>query len=330
MVPMTHRLSTEQLERFRSDGFIMVEGLFSSATMRAALNASDDIAYGMSFDKYLEYFVFDDTGNIVANRIDPDFKPGRGKFPTGIAPIDQLIADDGLLNIFEQCLGTSEIRFCNAHLFTRTGPTDTRYKPNPWEGYHIDHDTESYLPPASYLDGYAYVNCHILLHDIDSDCAPMQVIPGSHYLVAEHFADYCKQEFLSDRGNFADIRKLHGLSTSVSVEGLSGSAFFYSSYLIHSAIPFQNKKSQRALFTITMFRSDNNSWKRLSWPYTFLDRPLANGFCAQTTTRARTVLGWPPPGHPYYTADTLTLLSKWYPGIDLTDYKEALTNLHTV
>jgi ectoine hydroxylase-related dioxygenase (phytanoyl-CoA dioxygenase family) len=196
------------------------------------------------------------------------------------------------------------------------------YKPNCWEGYHIDHDTNSYLPPISELSLFAYVNCHVFLHDVDDNCAPMQVIPGSHYIVAKKFLDYFEQGLMSDRGNFTDIRNCPQFTKPISIKGKKGSVLFYSSYLVHASIAFQNKRLQRAFFGITMIRDDNNSWKRPSWPYAFFNRALSNEFLAKTTARARTLLGWPPPGNSYYNSTTLKLLSKWYPGIDLTRYEQ--------
>ena len=62
----------------------------------------------------------------------------------------------------------------------RSGPTDKRHSEHPWQGYHIDHYTNCFLPPTSDIGRYDYVNSGVYLHDVDEDSAPMHVIPGSH------------------------------------------------------------------------------------------------------------------------------------------------------
>jgi len=47
-------------------------------------------------------------------------------------------------------------------------------------------------------------------------------------------------------------------------------------------------------------------------------------FLTQTTPRVRSVFGFPEPGHPYYTEETLSLLASTIPGMDMTPYREAM------
>ena len=109
---------------------------------------------------------------------------GRAQFPTGADALDRLIENDGYLDVFEQCLG-AEASYCNAHLFMRSGPTDERHAEHPWQGYHIDHYTNCFLPPSRGVGAFDYVNSGVYLHDVEEDGAPMHVIPGSHRQAVE-------------------------------------------------------------------------------------------------------------------------------------------------
>ena len=186
-------LTQNQLDVFHRDGYILVEDLFGPEEMAAALNGMEEIFYGKSYAEYLAEL--DRTGK--ANSIEPtvtnavahygDTKYGRAQFPTGFDSLDRLIENEEYLDIFAQCLGTNDMSYCNAHLFLRCGPTDKRHADNLWEGYHIDHYTNCFLPPGYSDDEFAYVNSGIYLGDVDEDGAPMHVIPGSHQQIAKLF-----------------------------------------------------------------------------------------------------------------------------------------------
>ena len=46
------RLTTEQLQQYRRDGFLIVEGVYSAAATAAALGAMDSALYGMPFEEW--------------------------------------------------------------------------------------------------------------------------------------------------------------------------------------------------------------------------------------------------------------------------------------
>ena len=140
-------LTSKQYEAFCRDGYVLVERLFDPSQMVEALADMERIFYGSSFGEYLD--VFDKTG--TAESIEPTVKNpvahygdtvhGRTQFPTGSSALDSLIEEEAYLDIIAKCLGTDAISYCNAHLYMRSGPSDTRYSEHPWQGYHVDHGT---------------------------------------------------------------------------------------------------------------------------------------------------------------------------------------------
>ena len=50
-------------------------------------------------------------------------------------------------------------------------------------------------------------------------------------------------------------------------------------------------------------------------------RPEMNRFLQQATPRQREVVGFPPPGHPYWDEDTLAGVAARYPAMDMTPYR---------
>ena len=170
-------LTKEQIDQFHQDGFIIVDDVFDPKDAEAAFVEMEKIFYGKSFDEYLAEF--DETG--VAGLVEPkttgaishygETRYGRPQFPTGIEALGRLIENDDWLDMYEQCLGTQDLSYCNGHLFLRSGPTDKRHAEHPWQGYHIDNATNNFLPPHRETDLYHYVNSSIYLHDVPDDCA---------------------------------------------------------------------------------------------------------------------------------------------------------------
>lgn len=307
--------STEQQDAFERDGFIIVSGLFEPEQISAASREIERLTYGKSFGQWL--------AERESGIVDEEFVPGRSQFPAGSAALDSLLANDAYLDGFASCLGTDEIAYCNAHLFVRSGMNDMRHAPEPWQGYHIDNDTCSFLPPHPDVMRHHYINSWIMLSDIDEDGAPLHVIPGSHLQIAD-VLPHLSQEGDAMRAGFSDIRLVPEFARPVPVTGKAGDVLFYSSYLVHGAVRFTNKRKQRAVWTMSIGRADNLSWNRYSHLYHGSDRDYAIPFWSETTARVRSVFGWPPPGDSYYTPQTLELLSNWFPEMDLKPYRDGL------
>lgn len=320
-------LSADQLEEFHRIGYIVVEDLFTPDEMRLALAEMEAIFYGTSFKNYLQQF---DAGKATGS-VEPtpsvavphygNTEHGRAQFPTGATALDRLVENDVYLDTFEQCLG-GQASYCNAHLFLRSGPTDKRHSEHTWEGYHMDHFTNCFLPPNSSPNLFSYVNSGVYLHDVDDDGAPMNVIPGSHRQVAELFSRMAREGILVE-GSIHDIRRVEDFAQPVPTSAKAGSALFYSSYLVHAAVPFQNKRKQRAFWTLSMCRADNSTWTKLANPWVGPERQLIRPFWEQTTPRVRSLFGWPAPGHPYYDTATLKNISALFPEMDLGPYAQS-------
>lgn len=109
----------------------------------------------------------------------------------------------------------------------------------------------------------------------------------------------------------------------------------YNSYLIHAAQPFDNKRVQRAMWTLSVCRADTANFNKLSNPWAGPDRDYMLKFAATTTPRVLELFdteedalvradapALPPVGHRFYTEQTLELLRWWSPETDLTPFEE--------
>lgn len=315
-------LTDAQREQFHRDGYLVLPDLFDAGHMREAMTEVERIYYGGPYAEYLERFTPDEPR--VMSGLHGETNHGRTAFPTGLDVLDRIIEHEDYLDALEQCLGTDDLSFCSSHLFMRSGPTDSRHSEHPWQGYHIDHNQNSFLPPHPDVDGTAYVNSVVYLHDVDEDCAPTHVIPGSHRTLFDVLERTIVESIFTNKGLIEDIREIPEFPEAVKLTAKAGTAVIFSSYLVHAPVPFADRRRQRALWTLSVARGDTSRWTKFSNPYWFNERDFTIPFFTRTNPRVRSLFGWPRPGHDFYTDDTLRLLGVWYPEMDLGPYRAAL------
>jgi hypothetical protein len=312
-------LTAAQIESFHRDGYLVIDGFFSERQMDEALSAIERISYGCSFAEWKER-VRRGENRQISDGISAHDNPGRAQFPTGVPALDRLVEDERFLDVVADIAGTEELSYLNGHLFMRSGPTDQRFPANPWEGYHYDHDTGSFLPPWIQPGVFDYLGCGVLLDDCDEDCAPTVLVPGSHRMVPELYSRLVREGLLIPPSSFTDIRRIPEFAERRSWTGKRGSLGISSSYLVHSAVPFKDPSRQRAWWTMSIARAADLAWNRFTTPFAPGERTHLMRFLNRASARVRSLFGWPRPGHPYYTAQTLEHLALQYPELDLTAY----------
>lgn len=312
-------LTAGQLEQYRREGFVVVPDVYEVAAVRAALMAADRVTYGQTFEQFRAEF--DRTGTLPEKLALPEGV--RGGFPSGLHELDGLIEHARFLDMVEECLGDRP-HYLNGGPFVRHSLRDTHGSEPDGQGWHIDNWGFTFLPVSSDVDRFAYVNAWVFLHDIDEEGAPVHVIPGSHRQVAGLVPRLMKEGVWEGRNNFKDIRGIAEFASPVAATGKAGSVLFYNSYLAHRAVPFKDHRRQRSVWHVSLARQEAQGWSKFGNPWTWADRGGYIDFWAKTTARGRCIFGWPPPGHPYYTPQTLATLAAWYPGMDLREYVEAV------
>jgi len=307
-------LSSEQIESFNRDGCLLVPDLFSPAEMDAALAAADDAVYGKPFASWLK------ETKAGQHRDGP--RSQRIHFVIGRDPLDRLIENDDLMDAVEALVG-DVASLIEGYLFVRKGPMDdVAWKP--WQGFHMDHHTCTLLPPTHGPDSVEYLNAQFLLHDVAADGAPMMVIPGSNNDARELFLEAGERDNTNVHGWLKDLRESSITTEPVPITGKAGSVFFWSSYTLHGAQPFENKEVQRSFWYLSFCRRQNALFTCGQDPLRVNVRNALEPFFARTTPRVRTLMGCPEPGDPYWTEETITLLERHLPEIDMGPYRERL------
>lgn len=308
-------LDDTQYQQFLRDGFVLVPNVFSQEQCAAALEQVELSTYGMRFNELLAHF--DRTGEVPAK---PTLNP-----PPARDAVEALIAHEPLLDLIEQCLGDKP-SYINEGDFVRHPLADSRGQDGEHGGWHVDHWGFCYLPYSEHFQQYGYVNMWVFLHDIETDGAPVNVMPGSHKLLPKLVPRMMDAGVWNGSDWIRDIRNLpqDKLPKPVAATGKAGTVLIYNSYTLHRAVPFIDRRKQRALWHGSYARRDAAGFTHFGQTYNWETRKTWIPFWCRTTPRVRAIYGFPEPGDPYYTERTLKMMANWYPGMDLSPYYEAM------
>ncbi len=317
-------LTQSQVDQFHTDGSVSLPDVYSPQEMDAALEAAERLHYGMPFEQWKREVVAKGQGKDVTDYGGQGTPQNRGpaQFPTGEAALDRLLEKPILLDMVADVAGTDDLHYLNGHIFLRSGPTDTRFPANPWEGFHFDHNSGSVLPPGQ-PGTFDYLGCGILLNDVDEGCAPTVQIPGSHRMLGSLLPRLAKEGLFVPPSTFTDVRKVPEFARRTTWTGKRGTLGLGSSYGVHAAAPFRDKTKQRVWWTMAFNRGKDLAYNRCTTATAGAERQSLMPFLERTSPRVRALFGWPLPGHPYYTPATLELLALQYPKLDLGPYRQA-------
>jgi hypothetical protein len=303
---------------FRREGACYLRGLVPAHDCGEALAAAEEIFYGGPYAAWLRAF---DEGRatVPADGIGGTAGGRRTAFPVGVNALDRLAAAPGLLDAAAALLDDAPF-FCEGRLFARTGPVDARFSPAPDGGWHFDHYHHGLLPPSGAPERCEYLNLAIALDDVGPDDAPTEYFAGSRDVAARAEEEELAAGASPADGSFREAPRLcRGLPLRSALLA-AGDAVIYSSLLIHRARPFVDRRRRRLLWTVSAGARTRAAYCRSDHPFSLEARDAIRPLLVGAPPQLRTFLGWPPPGDPYYTPETLRLLARRHPGIDLSPY----------
>jgi len=105
--------------------------------------------------------------------------------------------------------------------------------------------------------------------------------------------------------------------------GPAGSVVAYRPDVYHRSVDWDDPGKRRIMLHLG-FKPPQAEWAGYqSWPFKGLGAEWF-GFVQGASVRQLTAVGFPAPGHPYWTEETLAGVAERYPGLDLTPWSEAL------
>ena len=310
---MPTRLASEaELEQWRTEGWVVLEGLIGTDEIDAALPdlwqlyPTPEEYYGDPESEKVQVF---HSGSPFLRKIDLTGTPyaqadqfvGLRQFPwPGSGALNRLAVHASIVDFMERALGSDDLRLYQLMTWAKyAGDTD----------YEQEHHTDlnhSWLPPIS-DDPWLHVEGFLFLCDIDEGNGPTHVVSRS-----------------DDGGLSRDARYTRDVAPQIyekerKATGVRGSYLAYRTDVLHRGVNLTRPGSSRFLMNISGRRAEHD-WIGY---HAFQSRGLAQ-FVEGRTPRELALLGFPSPGHPVWTEELVERTSRRYPGLDMAPWRKAL------
>jgi len=228
------------------------------------------------------------------------------EFPFRSRSLNRLVVSDMMIDLARQLLGTDDVRMYLAiatakyagqpsdfnQLLHTDFPNHTLVVPRPEAGYH-QMETFVYLCDVGPHNGATR-----FVSRRRTGAVPVQ----RHTLGVEEYPD-----LYDDPGD---------------ASAPAGSIVVYRPDVYHRSVDFSDPAQARFLLHVS-YRPAAVEWGGYqAWPFKGFS-PEWHNFVAISTPSQLAVLGFPPPGHPYWTDDTIAGVGARYPGLDMSPWVAA-------
>lgn len=209
-------------------------------------------------------------------------KSNKQGFPYPELVLNRFFVEPDLLAFARAALGTEDIYYRNGYSICRY-PGDSPNESG--EAWHIDNGNNSLLPPTDDAR-YGQVVVWYWPEEVTDAHAPLRIIPKPH----ENDTAYT-------------------IPLSVPANSLT----IFHNFVWHSATRFTGASGQRYSHA-GMFGRADFYWEGFQHYTNQARNAKFQELIGSCTAAERRVFRFPPPGHPYYTPQTLAALEALYPG----------------
>jgi hypothetical protein len=301
------------LDRWHDDGWCLLEDLIPAGEVDAAREAlapyyparSNPAPSMLSHSRPLaDAAISTDTDNANEGTFDLSWDAPKPMFPFAEMALNQLVVHPRLITLAEELLGTDQIRLYQ-------GLASAKYSEGPQDYeqlLHVDYGNHTLVVPRTDM-GYQHLELFVYLSDVTPETAATRMV--SRGLTADIPVE---RTYLS----FTDYASLY--ESEVPASGPAGSVLAYRPDVFHRGTSLSAEGSVRYLLHVA-YKPVGTDWLGYqSWPAAAEGAPW-HRFVSHATLRQLTVLGFPEPGHPYWTEKTLNGVAARYPGLDMTPWR---------
>ncbi|HEX3981546.1 MAG TPA: phytanoyl-CoA dioxygenase family protein [Acidimicrobiales bacterium] len=289
-------LSPALVEQWRRDGWCLFEGAIPPADLAAAQSALT--------------LLFPSAEEMDAGGDDDRTTPWRTwdaawpEFPFRSSRLNKLVVHDALIDLAAELLGTEDVRLYLALLSAKYAHQSSGYNLL----LHTDYPNHSLVVPRRDV-GYQQLETFIYLSDVSTR-------NGATRLVSRTKTDTIPVE--QHTLNLADYGPLYDEPGEAA--GPAGSVVAYRPDVYHRSVDFEEPGQARFMLHVAYKPAGLDFVGYQAWPIKGFS-PEWHKFVSQASVRQLTVLGFPKPGHPYWTDETLSGVAARYPGLDMSPWR---------
>lgn len=242
---------------------------------------------------------------------------GIDTFPFASTEISLLAVNRRLLRLAETLLDDGDIHLYAAEAWAKyTGACDYD------QDLHRDYLNHTILAPST-TPGCQQVEMFVFLDDVPEELGPPHMISRSHTAELPAVPNWYLRPGRHSDDRFADDSGSPGLyAVEVTGAGPAGTVIAFEPGTFHRGTQLTAPRGVRYSMQLG-FRPSGMQWgQRVAWATrSYTDEWVR--FVGRSTPRQLEALGFPPPGHPYWTPETLAGMALRYPGLDLEPWRSS-------
>jgi phytanoyl-CoA dioxygenase PhyH len=225
------------------------------------------------------------------------------EFPFRSTRLNKLVVHDVLIDLAQELLDTEDVRLYLALLSAKYPHQSSGYN----QLLHTDYPNHSLVVPRD-DPGYRHLETFIYLNDVSARNGATRLVSRTRTRdipVEQHTLNLDDYGALYDDPGHASAP--------------AGSIVAYSPDVYHRSVDVTESGQARFMLHVA-YRPAELEWVGYqAWPIKGFS-PEWHKFVAQASVRQLTVLGFPKPGHPYWTEATLSGVAARYPGLDMSPW----------
>jgi len=291
------KVTEEELEEWRTHGYVLVKDMFTPEEVAAAQqNVAMYAPTGDEFSQRPKRYSW--------IRDPEEFKLIEGPF-VGDA-LNSLMTAPVMVDMAERALGGDRPFLTQAILWPKYAQT-VDYE----QDLHLDyHDNTLTVPSAD--SAYEQLAAIVYLTDVTEDLGPTHVVSRQQSKGVPLWP-WSRSRAL-DPELYADERP---------IVARAGSVLLFGNQTWHRGSAMRTEAGHR--FTLHLsFRRIGQEWMAWRGVPRYLDHPEVQRFFTYATPQQRELFGFPPVGDAFWTDETISATSQRYEGIDMGPYRQAL------
>jgi len=228
------------------------------------------------------------------------------EFPFRSRTLNRLVVGDTMIDLARQCTGSDDVRMYLAIATAKYAGQPSDYN----QLLHTDFPNHTLTVPRPEA-GYHQMETFVYLCDVDAGNG------------ATHFVSRSRTAGIEVERHTLSLEEFGGLyETDTEASAPAGSIVVYRPDVYHRSVDFDDPGRARFMLHVA-YRAAPVEWGGYqAWPFKGFS-PEWHAFVAQATPRQLAVLGFPAPGHPYWTPATIDGVGRRYPGLDMTPWRQA-------
>lgn len=295
------------VDAWRTDGFVILPGFLSTDDLAPALGEVETMF------PTPEGF-HDGTDPRHIRYLEDEFD-GIDAFPFASTEFSLLAAHPRLVQLAEDLLGQSDLRISSAEAWAKyTGATSYDQE------LHRDYLNHTILVPST-QHRYQQLEYFVFLVDVPDDLGPPHLVAWDHTDRLPMNPNFFPRR--GGRGEFVSTAdNSHLYAAEQSGAGPAGTVIAFNTRTFHRGTGLRKPRGARYSMQIIVQPADVEWGQRMAWAERS-HMPEWYRFVHRATPRQLELFGFPPPGHPFWTAETLDGVQQRYPELDLTPWRSA-------